>query len=324
MIGSRSGVRVAVLEIGSRAARMLVAEVDADGVRPVATRSVLCPLVQALGQGRDATRQALADTARTVDAFTSLAREYGAVRTAMVGTEAMRRLSEGGPEALPPALRGVRLLTPAEEVRYTVLASAHGPMKGARLTGTVLVVDQGGGSLEVAAVRMDEELEILASAGLDLGAARLLSDFADAGSDLRAFRHALAETLPRAPFDVGPVHHAVIHGSVATKCAWISINTEGAGGRYDPHRVQGVEMEVRGLEAMLEMVVRAPHAQWDRLRPSFDPLNPGSDEMERVVTGAAALALLLRRFGLDRFKVSSLGPRHGLAWAMAQEAAIDD
>lgn len=321
LTGPPGSARVAVLEIGSRAARLLVADVDATGMRPVATRSVNCALMPALNAGPAALAEALAQTAEAVDDFRQLARENGVDRVTIFGTEAMRRISASHPDALPPQLREMRLLTPDEEVLYSVLASAHGSGEGQNLTGTVLVIDQGGGSLEVAAVRMGEEVSILASVGLDLGADDLLKRFSAGGADLAAFRASLSETLPAAPFSAGPIDHAIVHGSVATKCAWITVNKQGGEGRYDPRRVNGVEMEVRGLQAMLDLVGRAPHANWDALRPTFDPLNTTGDEMERVVTGAAALARLLGVFGLHRFRVSSLGPRQGMAWTLAQGPA---
>ena len=160
-------------------------------------------------------------------------------------------------------------------------------------------------------------LTVLNSASLDLGGDALLQRFVDCGHDFAKLRREIQNEVV-APFETSPFVAAFAQGSVATKCAWLSLSPP-RGSRYDPRRSQGVELGVRNLDAMVELFLKSPYPQWNRMRAIFDPANPTSDDLERVVTGATVLAEIMRSFGVTKFTVSTQGTRHGVALQLGQQ-----
>jgi exopolyphosphatase/guanosine-5'-triphosphate,3'-diphosphate pyrophosphatase len=308
-------IRVGVVEVGSRAVRLLVADVAGGAVRPVVTRSQETHLIATVEQPPAARDRTLDSTADAISRFIDVAAAQGAARTSAFGTEAVRRLAARGLIPAGSSLSRLRVLTEEEEALCAARAALSGLDGKERGAGPGLVVDQGGGSLDIAVVRRDRPMALLASASLDLGSDRLTRQFAATGHDLPGFRSAL-EAQIQAPIPEQAFSISVAQGSVATKCAWLSLSTK-RGNRYDPRLVQGVELGIGSLGTMVSLFAQRPYAQWESLRAIFDPGNPASDEMERIVTGAVALSAVLKSLGVTRFTVSALGVRHGMALELA-------
>lgn len=264
----------------------------------------------ALAEDRDTLSDLLMRINTVIAEFENIARDQNATKILSFGTEAVRRLI--AKEQIRPysALSRVRVLSQFEEARSSAIA-ATSALEHHLPPGPCLVIDQGAGSLEVATVELSPTLAVLESTSLDLGGDELLRRFAAQGSDLGRFRQNLKDEIS-APFDFQPIVGAFAQGSVATKCAWLSLSPP-RGSRYDPKRTHGSPLGLRSLDAMIEIFVKLPYPQWDRMRATFDPANPTSDDIERVVTGAVVLVEILRIFSVSRFIVSANGTRHGVA-----------
>ena len=166
-------VRLGVIDIGSNTVHMLV--VDAHhGARPLpaVTHKIALRLSEHLADGRvgDAAVQTLTVF---LDEARELADEHGVEEVLAFATSAIRE-ARNGDEVLD--LLGSRAGTPvhvlsgADEARMTFLAARRWSGWSA---GTLLVLDIGGGSLEMA-IGMDEEPD--AAVSVPLGAGRVTTD----------------------------------------------------------------------------------------------------------------------------------------------------
>jgi exopolyphosphatase/pppGpp-phosphohydrolase len=110
------GLRVAVVEIGSRAVRFLVAEVVDDRVYPTGV-SRKRPI--SLGKFVDANFEDVISVARqlkqAIAVFRNEARRNGAERFGCFGTEALRKLQEKYPDVVSEIDSDLRVLSSAEE-----------------------------------------------------------------------------------------------------------------------------------------------------------------------------------------------------------------
>ena len=166
-------MRLGVIDIGSNTVHMLV--VDAHhGARPLpaVTHKIALRLSEHLADGRvgDAAVQTLT---AFLDEARELADEHGVEEVLAFDTSAIRE-ARNGDEVLD--LLGSRAGTPvhvlsgADEARMTFLAARRWSGWSA---GTLLVLDIGGGSLEMA-IGMDEEPD--AAVSVPLGAGRVTTD----------------------------------------------------------------------------------------------------------------------------------------------------
>jgi exopolyphosphatase/guanosine-5'-triphosphate,3'-diphosphate pyrophosphatase len=178
--------RVAAIDLGTNATRLLVADVADGGMTEIVRRT----RITRLGEGVDARRRLLpVPIARVRNALTDFRREaeeLGAERSLAVATSAVRDAENG--EAFLGEIEwsygfATRLLTGEEEAAMTL--SGVGPLD----PGTV-VIDVGGGSTEL--ITNDFRTS------LDLGCVRLTERHAD---DLGAMAAEVRSVLPALDVD---------------------------------------------------------------------------------------------------------------------------
>ena len=173
--------RVAAIDLGTNATRLLVADVSNGDLTELVRRT----RITRLGEGVDARRRLLpvpiARVRNTLTDFRREAEELGAERTLAVATSAVRDAENG--EAFLGELEwsygfATRLLTGDEEAAMTL--SGVGPLQ----PGTV-VIDVGGGSTEL--------ITDTFRASLDVGCVRLTERH---GTDLEAMAAEVRSALP--------------------------------------------------------------------------------------------------------------------------------
>ncbi len=317
---SRSTQRISVIEVGSRAVRLLVAEVGPEGLRTVLSRSHEVRLMSAVNGDPEQLETALNAANRAVAELEDLAKRQGTDKSVVFGTEALRRLRDAGRILPHTELARVRALGVEEEALCSAMAALSAAPDKSPPHGPFLVVDQGGGSVEVIVGRSKPSLQMLESESLDLGGDELLRRFANCDFSIGNLRLELRQEIAGRRVSARPVA-AFAQGSVATKCAWLSNPSKGR--RYDPKMAQGRRLSVTGLEAMANLFVASPKLQFDRMRAVFDPASPKSDDIERVVTGAVVLAEIMRSFAVEEFRVSAHGTRHGVALMLGSSREPD-
>jgi exopolyphosphatase / guanosine-5'-triphosphate,3'-diphosphate pyrophosphatase len=142
-------MRVAVIDIGSNTARLLVAERGWDEVAPVHEERALLVLGEEIERFGRLSELKLAETAERARQYARTARELGCSSIELIVT-APGRQSENA-DALVAALERAtcvpaRVLTPEDEGR---LAFEGALTRSRRREGSIAVVDVGGGSTEI-------------------------------------------------------------------------------------------------------------------------------------------------------------------------------
>jgi exopolyphosphatase/guanosine-5'-triphosphate,3'-diphosphate pyrophosphatase len=270
-------MRVAAIDLGSNATRLLVADVDDGSTTELLRRT----RITRLGEGVDArarllpvpiarVRNVLADYRREAEAL-------GAERVLAIATSAVRD-SENG-EAFLGEIEwsygfATQLLTGDEEAAMTLLGV--GPLEPA----TVLT-DIGGGSTEIACDGFRHSLQV--------GCVRLTERF---GDDLKAAAEAVAAALPRPPFAVRTL--LGVDGTTAELAALRGSRTLAP---------QDVESELGRLAAASDS---------ERRELLLEP-----DRSEVIVMGALILRELLRGLGAKQVVAGDRDVLNGAVLAAA-------
>jgi exopolyphosphatase/guanosine-5'-triphosphate,3'-diphosphate pyrophosphatase len=298
-------MRVAVVDIGTNSTRLLVADVDGPSVDEVERRTT----VTSLGRGVDHTGtlcgEAIDDVCEAVAGYRAHYEQLGADRVMAVATSAVRDAANG--EAFIAELRErfglqAQLLTGEEEAHLTYLgATAARPADE-----PTLVFDIGGGSTELivgsgAAVDFHTSL----AAGTIRHSERHLStdppnpsELEDLADDVRGLVEVATDAQDGAP----PVR-AIGTAGTPTSLAAIQQELE----PYDPARVHGYRLGLRGIQWMLSRLASMPLAE----RLHLPGLHPG--RAPTIVAGTVILVQVMRAFGFDEVEVSERDILHGSA-----------
>lgn len=305
-------MRSAAIEVGSRAVRLLVADVSSTAIIPIERKVENFDLLRAVADGRGAAT--LLDIQRIVDQFKTRAESRGATKIIAFGTEALRRIDSTGDLA---PLRGVEILSPQDEAFCSFLSGVNG-LKGSLSGNRIVSVDHGNGSLEIAFGTTNAKSQVNDWRSLSLGSNDLVAMLTDCALNLQQFAAKIATELDAAKLPTASVSDIVIQGSVSTKIAWITVRPS-IEDRYDGDMVHGHRASIDGLRGLIAMIDQKPRNEWSHLSRVVDPRDKPTDQIHRLVTGCVLFEQLLFRLKLDSFVVSSLGTRHGALWRLADK-----
>jgi exopolyphosphatase / guanosine-5'-triphosphate,3'-diphosphate pyrophosphatase len=284
-------IRVAAVDLGANATRMLVADVVDGRVEEIARRLVFTRL----GEGVDARRRLLPlPIARARNCLTDYRRELeelGAERTLAFGTSALRDAENG--EAFLGEIEWsygfeTRLLSGEDEALLTF----RGVTAGQGVDPGTLVVDVGGGSTELVLGGPDG---VAFHASLDLGCVRLTERF---GDDLDACAAHVRSQLP----DLEPQHAIGVAGTIAA-LAVLDLGLVDP----DPDRVHGHVLTAQAVQRQVERLA-ALSAEDRRRVPGLEP-----ERAPVIVAGAVIVREVLARYRLDALDVSWHDILHGAA-----------
>jgi exopolyphosphatase / guanosine-5'-triphosphate,3'-diphosphate pyrophosphatase len=161
---------VAIVDVGSNTARLLVVERTASGLEAICEERAYLALGSLIAEHGELPAAAIRDTARCVTKYVRSARRLGAREIDVLVTSPGRQTANG--DELLAALAGagatLRLLSPEEEgaLAFEGVLSVCGPVDG-----LVAVCDVGGGSTQVVVGSADGGPAWVRS--VDLGSARL-------------------------------------------------------------------------------------------------------------------------------------------------------
>ena len=313
------------MDIGTNSVRLLVADVPDPAVRPpwpsvrrltrVLSRRdqtrLLRPIMRRieitrLGEGVAARRlispAAAARTAAAVNSFVRLAAGKGVTSPIVVGTDALRLARN--PDALLARLRlPVRILSGEEEawLGYVGVLTGIGPL---RAQANILVVDIGGGSVELtwgtsSGVRGIRSLPLGAVAMTE----RFLAHDPPLASEVAALQTALTRRLkPVLARIAGRPLRAVGVGGTITTLAAIRQHLS----RYDPERIHRFRLTRRAVDAMTGRLLAMTVADRRRIRG----LQP--ERADVILAGALVLRYLLAALGCRQITVSEADLLWGL------------
>jgi exopolyphosphatase/guanosine-5'-triphosphate,3'-diphosphate pyrophosphatase len=304
---SQGSQRVAVIDVGTNSARLLVADVREGRVSPVERRS----RVTRLGRGVDLSwrlsAEAIEDTCGAIGEYVEAIEELGADRVDAIATSAVRDAGNGG--AFIAELRerfalSTRVLDGEEEARLTYLGatSEHSP------TRPTLVIDIGGGSTELI-VGSGEEISFHASlqAGVVRHTERHIASDPPTAVELESLA-ADVRGLIETAIEGGPsAEEGIAVAGTPTSLAAIEMQLD----PYDPSRVHGHVLALPPIQRMLSQLASAPLSE----RVQIPGLH--TDRAPTIVAGVVILAEAMRAFDLERITVSEHDILYGSAIAAA-------
>jgi exopolyphosphatase/guanosine-5'-triphosphate,3'-diphosphate pyrophosphatase len=299
-------VRYGAVDIGTNSTRLLIADVDATGGRPVLHPQERRMVITRLGQDVDATHHLHPDAIRrTVDVlaeYRRLLEAHGVERLRATATSAARDADNRDDffRAAKEAL-GVEpeLLAGTEEARTSFL----GATSGLDAPAPYLVVDIGGGSTEF--VLGTEEPEGLIS--VDVGCVRITEQFLSSDpprpEELSAAVSAVRDHLADVERAVPKAREAAtligLAGTITTVAA-IEL------GGYDPERTHHFRLTRAAAEDVFRTLATEP-AEQRRHNPGLDP-----GRVDVIVGGTAILVTLMRVLEFDEMLVSEADILDGL------------
>lgn len=294
--------RAAAVDIGSTSVHLLVADVSAAGLEPVLDLSELLGLggrIEAHGLlGADAREE----LTRTLAGYADEARRLGAEAIVFAGTDPLRHAADAARAAYRIELASgvpVHVLEQAEEGALTLLG-----VTGGAPHGDMAVIDIGGGSTEIVLAGPDGIRSIV---GLPLGASRLSAVVGagdpPSGKQVVALRREADRIVARAPDLV--LGEVVAVGGTAYGVARVATGP-GYGERM---------LDADGIALAVAISGRERSA---RVAELFG-LNPRRARI--MPAGAAILAAIAARYGIDRIRASEQGIREGLVRALIRDGS---
>jgi exopolyphosphatase / guanosine-5'-triphosphate,3'-diphosphate pyrophosphatase len=303
--------RVAVIDVGTNSARLLVADVAGGKVSPVERRSRVTRLGRGVDLSGRLSAEAIEDACEAIKDYFALYKELGAETVEAIATSAVRDAENGS--AFIAELRerfalSARVLDGEEEARLTYLGatSERAP------TELTLVVDIGGGSTElIVGTGAEVSFHTSLQAGVVRHSERHINSDPPTAIELESLAGDVRGLIEAA---VGPGVKAEAGIAVAgtpTSLAAIEMELE----PYDPTRVHGHTLSLSSIQRMLSRLASAPLAK----RVKIPGLHP--DRAPTIVAGVVILVETMRAFGLDRIEVSEHDILYGTAIAAASKHA---
>ena len=290
---------LAAIDIGTNTIRLLVARATPSGgqigLEQLASRTATVRLGYGIERtGRfDPARLALA--VETVREYQQVAQELGATPILVVATSATRDAANGGELveriAATTGLR-VEIIGGAREAALTFA----GTTAGLSLTGTLLVADLGGGSLELIVSR---DGALVSSVSVQIGSGRLTErhipvDPPDGAMVARVADDAAAAIAPEAR-DAPAIDRAILVGGTAKALAVLVPQPDA------PLSMTGARLDRATVLLLQESSVALA------TRSGLDP-----ERVRTLPAGAAIIGAILAAYRLDTATIGAGGIREGI------------
>lgn len=307
--------RVAAVDCGTNALRLLVADIDGGRQRDLDRRLEIVRL----GQGVDRTGQfapeALARALAVLESYGRAIDGLGVDRVRIVATSASREATDR--DSFAAGVRVVLGVSPevisgVEEARLAFAGATKGLPPS--LPAPYLVVDIGGGSTELAS----GTAAVDAACSVDIGSVRLSERFFEADpprrSEIEAARTEIGTALDAAA-RVVPIATATtllgLAGSVTTVAAMHLELTE-----YAPAAIHRSRVPAAAVRRISDFLLATTHEQ----RAAVPVIHPG--RVDIIAAGALILRCVTDRAGVDEVIASEADMLDGIAWELAQPSAL--
>jgi exopolyphosphatase/guanosine-5'-triphosphate,3'-diphosphate pyrophosphatase len=289
---TEGGPIAAALDLGSNSVHLQVSVVAGHGLRSIADESVFLGLGAAVDARAHLGVDDRAALVATLERYTATARRLGATAITFLGTEPIRRAADGArivAEVEQATGLPLYVLSHEEEAHLTFI----GVSGGRPVERETLVVDIGGGSSEFCAVAPEGPAR---AAGLRIGSNGLTRRFATSDPvdepALEAMAKAADEILAGAP-TAQPAEVVIVGGTASNL---LKVTSNGTG---DP------VLTTARLDEAIANVRSAPAAE---ITARFS-VNPKRGPL--LAAGAVIVEAMMRRYGVDRLRVSDASLREG-------------
>lgn len=311
---------IALVEIGTRAIRLLVAEKDAEfGIRIVGANYENSPLniVESVGVPQDGFANKASLLATVVARLLSITSRYPVREVVIFGTESLRRLSEEDVSKLRVHIPTLRILSPEEEARACHASSCLVAHMVGRSEDHIISGDIGSGSFELCEGARATPGTYTWYLGTDFGSNRLSDLYVNRG--LAGVKHELQAALDQTPFlsKLEDKSLLLFSGSAATKFAWLGYRSsigDQVGLRYDLKKIQGTVIAESQIANDLEMLNNYRKKDREKASRLVCPENPRGPELEILISGMQAISCAMKHTRQSQFVVNAYGGRHGIAW----------
>jgi exopolyphosphatase/guanosine-5'-triphosphate,3'-diphosphate pyrophosphatase len=310
MMSANVSTPLAAIDIGTNTIRLLVARPvrvgGQIGLEQLASRTATVRLGYGIERtGRfDPTRLALA--VETVGEYGRIARELGAAPVLVVATSATRDAANGA-ELVERIATTTGLQTEIVGGEREAALTFAGTTAGLALSGTLLVADLGGGSLELI---LSRDGALRSSASLQIGSGRLTErhipgDPPTEAMVARAVSDAAAAIAPEAR-DAPAIDRAILVGGTAKALAVLA-----------PQPDAPLTMDAARIARALQLLAGESSATL-AARVELDP-----ERVRTLPAGAAIIGALLAAYRLDAATIGSGGIREGILLDYLRRAGAD-
>jgi len=295
--------RVAVIDVGTNSARLLVADVEGDRLVPVERRSTVTRLGRGVDLSGRLSAEAIEDACEAIGGYVATVEELGAERLVAIATSAVRDAENG--DAFVAELRerfalSARVLDGEEEARLTYLGATaeHPPAE------PTLVVDIGGGSTELIVGSGDESsFHASLQAGVVRHSERHVASDPPTAIELEALAADVRGLIDSAVGAGVEASAGIAVAGTPTSLAAVEQELE----PYDPARVHGHVLSLTSIQRMLSRLASAPLSE----RVQIPGMHP--DRAPTIVAGVVILIETMRAFGLDEVRASEHDILYGVA-----------
>lgn len=292
-------MKLASIDVGSYSIRLSVAELDG-GLRLIHEEGVITALATDLKESGLLREDRMEESLQVIKSFVEKAKNLGAERIKIVGTEALRRAKNSSEfiEKLK-SLTGIELkvIAPEEEGRYAFLSVAY----SLRPQGRFCIIDQGGGSTEFVCGR-GFQVESLRS--LPFGIVNLTEEFIHSDPpklyELESLKNFLDEQIKEV---VEPCDQLIGLGGTITTIAAIEYGIY----PYKGEEVHGKELSIDKIMFWIETL--SSMREKDRIA-NFPHIEPKRAKV--IIPGLLIFYRSMLLFGKDKIKVSDWGLKEGL------------
>jgi len=304
-------VRLAAVDVGTNAVRLLVADVNGAEVGAVLRDRIFTRLGKDVHRTRKLDPKNSAATLEAIEAFVRQARELGAERLRIAGTSALRDAADGlAFVSLVSERTGIafEILSGTEEARIGFIGATSG-----LAAGSYLVCDIGGGSTELT-VGDERPKE---SVSLDVGSVRVTESClpADPPTDdeVAEARSMIERAIDASGFDrfvSGSETFVGIGGTVQTVAALVL--------ELDAYDFDAVNRSRSRTEEVAKITQRLLSMRVEEIH-KMKVIDAGRTDV--IAAGSLILLVVMERWALSEVLTSGHGMLHGLVLDLAQQIA---
>lgn len=289
-------MRYAVGDVGTNSCRLLIADVENNGMEVRVKQVVTTRIGEGLQESGWIRPRAMERTIDCLCQFNDLMRRWQVNAARIVATSAVR--DAGNAEdflALAEEKSGRQVIVLSGEAEGYL--SYYGAQKGLQLAENPLVVDIGGGSVEFAF--QQEKMELVS---VPVGAVR--------ASEGNWTETDILERLgQQAAGFAGNPRPLVLVGGTATSLVAIKKGLK----YYDPGKVQGETISLAEMNEIYDRLAAMPLEE----RKTVPGLQP--ERADIILAGITVTKAVLKHTGHDRAIISDSDLLEGLIWSMHQE-----
>ncbi len=301
---------IAVIDLGSHSALLLIAHYDGQKLRVLQEEFVVTRLGQGIQQDGKLTEDRQQQALEVLRRFKKQALNAGCKTVALIGTEALRRatnrlaFSKRIKQQLGLTLK---VLSPEEEARFAYLGaiSAFKPVEHRAFT----VIDVGGNSTEITS---GHGQQVQKHVSLPIGAARL--------AEASQFKVRLTETDRQDLFEAIEIQLGQTAFGKQTQLTGVVVGTGGTittvaaikhkMQHYEAHKIDQTVLSRKEMENLFDLINGLTLEE----RKTLKGLEPGREDV--LPYGMLIYLYLMKRWQISEIRVSSRGLRYGYLWAL--------